>query len=64
LFTVTLYAAARPVLLLSFAVDSAAMVLALPKALFPEAGVRFGGGPRLGDLRDYDAEGAGRPKSR
>jgi MFS family permease len=40
----------RPVLLLSFAVDIAAMVLAMPKALFPEAAVRFGGGGAVGWL--------------
>jgi MFS family permease len=33
----------RPVLLLSFAVDLAAMVLAMPRALFPAAAMRFGG---------------------
>jgi MFS family permease len=38
-----LYIAGSPVLLLSFAVDIAAMVLALPRALFPEvAAERFG----------------------
>jgi MFS family permease len=38
------YLARTPVLLLSFAVDIAAMVLALPRALFPQVAVeRFGG---------------------
>jgi MFS family permease len=38
------YLAGTPVLLLSFAVDIAAMVLALPRALFPQVAVeRFGG---------------------
>jgi MFS family permease len=40
----------RPVLLLSFAVDIAAMVLAMPKALFPEAAGRYGGGAAVGWL--------------
>jgi MFS family permease len=40
----------RPVLWLSFAVDIAAMVLAMPKALFPEAAIRFGGGTAVGWL--------------
>jgi MFS family permease len=39
------FIATRPVLLLSFAVDIAAMVLAMPKALFPQAAAeKFGGG--------------------
>jgi MFS family permease len=39
------FIATRPVLLLSFAVDIAAMVFAMPKALFPQAAAeRFGGG--------------------
>jgi MFS family permease len=38
------YLATTPVLLLSFAIDIAAMVLALPRALFPQVAVeRFGG---------------------
>ncbi len=42
---------ARPVLLMSFAVDIAAMVLAMPRALFPEVGEsRFGGGAAVGWL--------------
>jgi MFS family permease len=40
----------RPVLLLSFAVDIAAMVLAMPRALFPAAAVNFGGGTAVGWL--------------
>jgi MFS family permease len=37
------FIATRPVLLLSFAVDIAAMVLAMPRALFPETATAFGG---------------------
>ena len=37
------FIATRPVLLLSFAVDIAAMVLAMPRALFPETAADFGG---------------------
>ncbi|WP_189080411.1 MFS transporter [Mangrovihabitans endophyticus] len=41
----------QPVLLLSFAVDIIAMVLAMPRALFPEvAAERFGGGSAVGWL--------------
>ncbi|MET8147311.1 MFS transporter [Actinoplanes sp. NPDC049668] len=41
----------QPVLLLSFAVDIVAMVLAMPRALFPEiAQDRFGGGSAVGWL--------------
>lgn len=41
----------QPVLLLSFAVDLVAMVLAMPRALFPEiAEERFGGGAAVGWL--------------
>jgi len=41
----------QPVLLLSFAVDIVAMVLAMPRALFPEiADERFGGGSAVGWL--------------
>lgn len=41
----------RPVLLLSFGIDIIAMVLAMPRALFPEiASVRFGGGAAVGWL--------------
>lgn len=42
---------ARPVLLMSFAVDIAAMVLAMPRALFPQvAAERFGGEGAVGWL--------------
>jgi len=44
------YIAARPVLGLSFAVDIAAMVLAMPRALFPAAAEGFGGGAAVGWL--------------
>jgi MFS family permease len=45
------YLATTPVLLLSFAIDIVAMVLAMPKALFPEvAAERFGGGAAVGWL--------------
>ncbi|GIG90821.1 MFS transporter [Plantactinospora endophytica] len=45
------YLATTPVLLLSFAVDIIAMVLAMPRALFPEvAQERFGGGSAVGWL--------------
>jgi MFS family permease len=44
------FIATRPVLLLSFAVDIAAMVLAMPKALFPEAATEFGGASAVGWL--------------
>ena len=45
------YLATTPVLLLSFAVDIAAMVLALPRALFPQAAAeRFGGPGAIGWL--------------
>jgi MFS family permease len=40
----------RPVLLMSFAVDIAAMVLAMPRALFPERAEQFGGGSAVGWL--------------
>jgi MFS family permease len=41
----------RPVLLLSFGVDIIAMVLAMPRALFPQAAAeRFGGGGAVGWL--------------
>ena len=51
----------QPVLLLSFAIDIVAMVLAMPRALFPEvADERFGGGAAVGWLfaRDRDRLGA------
>ena len=45
------FLATQPVLLLSFAVDLIAMVLAMPRALFPEvAEDRFGGGSAVGWL--------------
>lgn len=45
------YLATTPVLLLSFAVDIVAMVLAMPRSLFPEvAEERFGGGAAVGWL--------------
>ncbi|MCA1682728.1 MAG: MFS transporter, partial [Actinobacteria bacterium] len=45
------FIAGRPVLLMSFAVDIVAMVLAMPRALFPEVGeTRFGGGAAVGWL--------------
>jgi MFS family permease len=40
----------RPVLLLSFVVDITAMVLAMPRALFPAAAAGFGGGTAVGWL--------------
>ena len=57
------YIAAAPVLWLSFAIDIAAMVLAMPRALFPEvADERFGAGlDRLALRRDRDRLGRGRP---
>jgi len=45
------YLATTPVLMLSFAIDVIAMVLAMPRALFPEiADERFGGGAAIGLL--------------
>ncbi|HEX2774741.1 MAG TPA: MFS transporter [Micromonosporaceae bacterium] len=45
------YLATTPVLLLSFAMDLIAMILAMPRALFPEvAQERFGGGAAIGWL--------------
>jgi len=52
------FIATRPVLLLSFAVDIAAMVLAMPKALFPEAASEFGGGASVGWLYSSIAIGS------
>lgn len=53
------FIAGRPVLLLSFAVDIAAMVLAMPRALFPEvAERRFGGPAAVGWLYAAIAVGA------
>ncbi len=40
----------RPVLLMSFVVDIAAMVLAMPRALFPERAAQLGGGSAVGWL--------------
>jgi MFS family permease len=45
------YLATAPVLLLSFAIDIIAMVLAMPRALFPEVAIeRFGDGAAIGWL--------------
>jgi MFS family permease len=53
------YLATTPVLLLSFAIDIAAMVLALPRALFPEvAEERFGGLTAVGWLYSSIAIGS------
>ncbi|PZF96397.1 MFS transporter [Micromonospora deserti] len=53
------YLATTPVLLLSFAIDLIAMVLAMPRALFPEIAVeRFGGGAAVGWLYSAIAIGA------
>jgi MFS family permease len=48
----------RPVLLLSFAVDIAAMVLAMPRALFPETAAGLGGRGAVGWLYAAIAIGA------
>ncbi|WP_239088401.1 MFS transporter [Planosporangium mesophilum] len=53
------YLATTPVLLLSFAIDIAAMVFAMPRALFPQAAVeRFGGMSAVGWLFSAIAIGA------
>ena len=52
------FIATRPVLLLSFAVDIAAMVLAMPRALFPETAERLGGPGAAGWLYAAIAIGA------
>ncbi len=53
------YLATTPVLLLSFAIDLIAMILAMPRALFPEvAEGRFGGGAAVGWLYAAIAIGA------
>ncbi|MFG3419903.1 MFS transporter [Micromonospora sp. NPDC048063] len=53
------YLSTTPVLLLSFAIDLIAMVLAMPRALFPEiAEERFGGGAAVGWLYSALALGA------
>jgi len=48
----------RPVLLLSFGVDIAAMVLANPRALFPEASTHLGGASAIGWLYSAIALGS------
>ena len=49
----------RPVLLLSFGIDIVAMVLAMPRALFPEVAIeRFGGGAAVGWLNAAIAIGS------
>jgi MFS family permease len=53
------YLATTPVLLLSFAIDLIAMVLAMPRALFPEtAQEHFGGGAAVGWLYSAIAIGS------
>ncbi|MGW0432301.1 MFS transporter [Micromonospora sp. NPDC003197] len=53
------YLATTPVLLLSFAIDVIAMVLAMPRTLFPEvAQERFGGGTAVGWLYSAIAIGS------
>jgi MFS family permease len=53
------YLATTPVLLLSFAIDLIAMILAMPRALFPElAQHRFGGAAAVGWLYSAIAIGA------
>jgi MFS family permease len=52
------FIATRPVLLLSFAVDIAAMVLAMPRALFPETAASLGGRGAVGWLYAAIAMGA------
>jgi MFS family permease len=52
------FIATRPVLLLSFAVDIAAMVLAMPRALFPETAAGLGGRGAAGWLYAAIAIGA------
>jgi MFS family permease len=52
------FIATRPVLLLSFAVDIAAMVLAMPRALFPETAAHLGGRGAAGWLYAAIAIGA------
>lgn len=53
------YLATTPVLLLSFGIDLIAMILAMPRALFPEiAEERFGGGAAVGWLFSAIAIGA------
>ena len=53
------YLRAQPVLLLTFAIDIAAMVLAMPRAVFPEvAAEKFGGDKAVGWLYSAIAIGA------
>lgn len=53
------FIATRPILLLSFLVDIIAMVLAMPRALFPEVATeRFGGPAAMGALVSAIAVGA------
>ncbi|WP_406038542.1 MFS transporter [Micromonospora sp. NBC_00898] len=53
------YLSTTPVLLLSFAIDLIAMVLAMPRALFPEVALeRFGGGAAVGWLYSAIAIGS------
>jgi MFS family permease len=52
------FIATRPVLLLSFAVDIVAMVLAMPRALFPETAEQLGGRGAVGWLYAAIAGGA------
>jgi MFS family permease len=52
------FIATRPVLLLSFAVDIVAMVLAMPRALFPETAEQLGGRGTVGWLYAAIAAGA------
>lgn len=53
------YLAATPVLVLSFVIDIVAMVLAMPRALFPEVATeRFGGGAAIGWLYSAIAIGS------
>ncbi|GAA4569242.1 MFS transporter [Micromonospora coerulea] len=53
------YLTTTPVLLLSFAIDLIAMILAMPRALFPEVALeRFGGGAAVGWLYSAIAIGS------
>ncbi len=59
------FIAARPVLVMSFAIDMLAMVLAMPRALFPQvAAQRFGGSVGRAVRRDPDRVGARRAGQR
>src|SRR5215216_5750268 len=55
------FIATRPVLLLSFAVDIAAMVLAMPRALFPETADQLGGRGTVGWLTPPSPAGPSLP---